>query len=162
LHGDAFSGTFLLVSSAGQSYNGFKPYTLDAKNRVAVQLAWRPPEGMAVYLLLSTTHGMPMLKVITQAGYDERLEIIAKSDLTEKEKRELVGILAANCRLVTINEQFKLSIPKDLCDFAQLKPETEIYQVGRQWHFEIWNFDFYEKAMQIERAMAGTDKLGIL
>lgn len=153
---------FLLVSSAGQSYNGFKPYTLDAKNRVSVQLAWRPPEGMTVYLLWSTTHGMPMLKVITQDGYDERLETIAKSDLSEKEKRELEGILAANCRTVTINEQFKLSIPKDLCDLAQLKAETEIYQVGRQRHFEIWNYDFYEKAREIERTMAGTDKLGIL
>ena len=162
MHVVVFSGTFLLVSDAGQSYNGFKPYTLDAKNRVAVQVAWRPVEEMAVYLLLSATHGMPMLKVITQTGYDERLATIASSDLSEKEKRELEGILAANCRTVTINEQNKLTIPKDLCDLAQLKPETEVYQVGRQRHFEIWNFEFYERARDIERAMAGTDKLGIL
>lgn len=150
------------MSSAGQSYHGFKPYTIDAKNRVAVQPAWRPAEDEAVFLLHSSTHGMPMLKVITQRAYDERLEIIAKSDLSEREKRELEGILAANCREVTINDQNKLTVPKDLCELAEIKPETEIYQVGRQRHFEIWNFEYYEKARQIERAMAGVDKLGIL
>ncbi|MEO0017680.1 MAG: hypothetical protein RLZZ522_963 [Verrucomicrobiota bacterium] len=162
LHSRAHQGTFVHVSTDGQSYRGFKPYTIDAKNRVAVQPAWRPAEGEAVFLLQSVTHGMPMLKVITQRGYDERLASIEKSDMTEKEKRELEGVLAANCREVTINDQNKLTVPKDLCELAEIKPETEIYQVGRQRHFEIWNFEFYEKARQIERAMAGADKLGIL
>jgi division/cell wall cluster transcriptional repressor MraZ len=150
------------VNPAGQSYLGFKPYTIDAKNRVAVQPAWRPAEGESIYLLQSTTHGMPMLKVITQRGYDERLATIEKSDLSEKKKRELEGVLAANCREVSINDQNKLTIPKDLCELAEIKPETEIYQVGRQRHFEIWNYEFYEKARQIERSMAGADELGIL
>lgn len=150
------------VSHYVQSFKGAKPYTLDAKNRIAVAPVWRPAGGMAIYLLLSMAHDMPMLKVITQDGYDERMETIASSDLTPKEKRELEGILAANCREVSINDQNKLTIPKDLCDLAQLKPETEVYQVGRQRHYEIWNLEFYEKARVIERAMAGTDKLGIL
>lgn len=162
MHPSALQGIFLHVTSAGQTYHGFKPYTIDAKNRVAVQPAWRPAEGEAVYLLHSSTHGMPMLKVITQRGYDERITVIANSDLSEREKRELEGILAAASREVTINDQNKLTIPKDLCELAEIKPETEVYQVGRQRHFEIWNFDHYEKARQIERAMAGADKLGIL
>ncbi len=154
---------FWCVSQPVQTYLGFKTYTLDAKNRIAVQPGWRPPGEMAVYLLASKTHDMPMLKVITQAGYDERMASIAAStELSDKEKREMEGILAANCREVTINDQNKLTIPKDLTDYADLKPEKDVYQVGRHRHFEIWNMNAYLKAQEIERAWVTTDKIGIL
>ena len=154
---------FGLVSEPVQHYLGAKPYTLDAKNRIAVQPVWRPAGEMAVYLLTSMTHDMPMLKVITQAGYDERMATIANStELTEKEKWEMEGILAANCRDVSISDQNKLTIPKDLCDYAHLKPESDVYQVGRHRHFEIWNVEFYLKAKEIERAKLSANKIGIL
>lgn len=150
------------MSTGGQCYRGSKAYTIDAKNRVAVQPAWRPAEGVAIYLLYSKTHGMPMLKVLTQFGYDERVEIVRASSLDEREKREQLGILAANCREVAINDQGKLTIPKDLCQLAQIAPDSEVYQVGRELHFEIWNKDFYEKARELEMNFGGSDKLGIL
>jgi DNA-binding transcriptional regulator/RsmH inhibitor MraZ len=155
--------TFGLVSEPVQRFLGAKPYTLDAKNRIAVQPGWRPAGEMALYLLTSMTHDMPMLKVITQAGYDERMANIADStELSVKEKWEMEGILAANCRDVSISDQNKLTIPKDLCDYANLKPDTDVFQVGRHRHFEIWNIEYYNRAKEIERAKLNDNKIGIL
>jgi division/cell wall cluster transcriptional repressor MraZ len=148
------------VSKIGQPYLGFKPYAVDPKYRFAVPPAWRPATGEVLFLLYSRTHEMPMLKVLTQAGYDERVEIVNNSDRDEATKRQLLGSLAMLCREVSINEQGKLLIPKDLSEKAEIKPDSEIMLVGRHGHFEIWNKLHFEHSQEIE--MNQKDELGIL
>ena len=150
----------LYVSTTGQPYLGFKPYAVDPKYRFAVPPAWRPASGEVLYLLYSRTHKMPMLKVLTQAGYDERVGIVDKSDKDEATKRQLKGSLAAFCREVSINEQGKLLIPKDLSEKAEIKPDSEIMLVGRHGHLEVWNRLHFERAQELE--MNQPDELGIL
>ena len=101
-----------------------------------------------------------MLKVLTQAGYDERVGIVDKSDKDEATKRQLKGSLAAFCREVSINEQGKLLIPKDLSEKAEIKPDSEIMLVGRHGHLEVWNRLHFERAQELE--MNQPDELGIL
>jgi len=148
------------VSKNGQPYLGFKPYAVDAKYRFAVPPAWRPAAGEVLYLLYSRTHEMPMLKVLTQDGYDERVAIVKNSNKDEATKRQLLGSLAALCREVTINEQGKLLIPKDLSEKAEIKADSEIMLVGRHGHFEAWHKPHFERAQEIE--MNQKDELGIL
>jgi DNA-binding transcriptional regulator/RsmH inhibitor MraZ len=140
------------VNKIGQPYLGFKPYAIDAKYRFAVPPAWRPePEtGGILYLLFSRTNAMPMLKVLTQAGYDERVTIVEASTLDEATKRQTLGSLAMLCREATLNEQGKLLIPKDLSEQAEIKPDSEIMLVGRHRHFEIWAKQHFEKSREIE------------
>ncbi len=148
------------MSKIGQPYLGFKPYAVDPKYRFAVPPAWRPGTEEVLYLLYSRAHEMPLLKVLTQAGYDERVAIVKSSDKDEATKRELLGRLAMLCREVTINEQGKLSIPKDLSEKAEIKPDSEIMLVGRHGHFEVWNKVHFERSQEIE--MNQKDDLGIL
>ena len=101
-----------------------------------------------------------MLKVLTQEGYDERVEIVDRSDKDEATKRELKGRLAMLCREVSINEQGKLLIPKDLSERAEIKPDSEIMLVGRHGHFEVWNRGHFEHSQELE--MNQKDELGIL
>jgi len=147
------------VSNIGQPYLGFKPYAIDPKYRFAVPPGWRPEGGEVLYLLFSRSAEMPMLKALTQAGYDERVEIVKKSDKGEAEKRELLGRLAMRLREVSINEQGKLTIPKDLSEKAEIKPDSDIMLVGRHGHFEIWNKAHFERTQEIE--MNQNDDLGI-
>jgi len=148
------------VSKTSQPYLGFKPYAVDSKYRFALTPAWRPANGEVLFLLYSRTHEMPMLKVLTQEGYDERVSIVKNSDKDEATKRQLLGSLAALCREVTLNEQGKLLIPKDLSEKADIKPDSDIMLVGRHGHFEVWNRPYFERAQEIE--MNQKDELGIL
>ncbi|MEI7911144.1 MAG: hypothetical protein WCK77_16035 [Verrucomicrobiota bacterium] len=148
------------MSNSVQPYLGFKPYAIDPKYRFAVPPAWRPATGEVLYLLFSRTHEMPMLKVLTKAGYDERVEIVGNSDKDEATKRKILGSLAMLCREVNINEQGKLLIPKDLSEKAEIKPDSEIMLVGRHGHFEVWHKPHFERSQELE--MNQTDELGIL
>jgi len=102
---------------------------------------------------------MPMLKVLTQEGYMERVDIVEKSAKDEATKRQLKGRLAMLCREVSINEQGKMLIPKDLSERAEIKPDSEIMLVGRHGHFEVWNRHHFERSEELE--MNQNDDLGI-
>jgi len=149
----------LYVSTTDQPYLGFKPYAVDPKYRFAVPPAWRTENGEPLYLLYSRTNEMPMLKVLTRQGYMERVEIVEKSDKDEATKRQLKGRLAMLCREVSINEQGKMLIPKDLSERAEIKPDSEIMLVGRHGHYEVWNRVHFERSEELE--MNQHDDLGI-
>ncbi len=100
-----------------------------------------------------------MLKVLTRQGYMERVEIVEKSDKDEATKRQLKGRLAMLCREVSINEQGKMLIPKDLSERAEIKPDSEIMLVGRHGHYEVWNRLHFERWEELE--MNQRDDLGI-
>lgn len=154
--------SFLHVSTTGQRYRGSKPYSVDPKYRFAVPPAWRPAPGEVLYLLSSRAYEMPMLKVLTQEGYDERVAIVKTSNLSEAKKRQKIGSLAMLCREVTINDQGKLLIPKDLSEQAGIKPDSDIMLAGREEHFEVWNLENYQRYLEIERNQDDADELGIL
>jgi len=61
------------LSTTGQRYWGFSPYKMDPKFRVSIQPAWRPAAGQVLRLLFSTTHEMPVIKVLSedQQGTDD-------------------------------------------------------------------------------------------
>jgi len=151
-----------LVSAFGQIYRGFAPYKMDAKHRVSVRAEWRPPQGERLLLLLSRTHEMPMIKVLTQQAYDQRVATVESSNLSPAKKSEKLGTLAMLCREVTINDQNKLLVPKDLCEKSGLAAESDVTLVGRGPHFEIWNSDNFDRALEIEQNQDDEDELGIL
>lgn len=146
----------------GQNYKGFVPYKMDAKYRVSIRPDWRPEEGEKLFLLFSRTHDMPLVKVLSQAAYDQRVEIVEKSDLSPAKKSAKLGSLAMLCREVTVNDQGKLLVPKDLSEKAELGADTEIMLAGRGAHFELWNSANFERALEIEMNQDDDDELGIL
>ncbi len=148
------------MSKTGQPYLGFKPYTIDSKYRIGVPPAWRPDGDEVQYLMYSRTHGMPMLKVLSKEGYEERVAIINNSDKDEAGKRDLRGRLAALCREVSINEQGRMLIPKDLSEKSEITSDSEIMLVGRHGHYEVWHKPHFERAQEIE--MNQQDDLGVL
>ncbi len=115
-----------------------------------------------MYLMFSKSHDLPCLKVITKADFQRRINDVLNSDRPADEKARFEGALAAKCREASLNEQNKLTIPKDLCDRANLKAEHEVYLVGRNRHFEIWSPEHFQKVEEIENAMIGNDPFGVL
>jgi len=149
------------VSEFEQRYKGFKPAKMDSKYRVSIKPAWRPELGVPLYLLFSKEHEMPVVKVLSQEAYNEKVELIRGSDKSPAEKSKLLGRLAMLCREVTLNEQGKLLVPKDLSEKAAIDADSEIMLVGRGIHFEIWSQQNFDKVLEIETRHDEDDDLGI-
>ncbi len=144
-----------------QRYKGFKPFKMDPKFRVSVPVAWRPEAGEPLFLLFTKRHEMPVVKVLSQEAYDEKERIIQNSDKTPGEKDRILGRLAMLSREVTLNEQGKLLIPKDLSEKAGIEADGDVYLAGRGIHFEIWSKTHFDKVFEIESDNKEDDELGI-
>lgn len=149
------------MSSNHQRYKGFKPFKMDPKFRVSVPVAWRPEAGASLFLLFSKQHEMPVVKVLSQEAYDEKVELIHGSDKTPAEKGKLLGKLAMLCREASLNEQGKLLVPKDLSEKSGIEADGDVVLAGRGIYFEIWSKANFDKVLEIETAEEEDDVLGI-
>jgi DNA-binding transcriptional regulator/RsmH inhibitor MraZ len=150
------------VTASAQLYKGFTPYKMDPKFRVSIPTAWRPEAGAVLFLLFSKTHDMPVIKVLTQQAFDERVETVKNSDLTPAKKAAYLGSLSMLCREASVNDQGKLLVPKDLSEKAGISADSEVVLAGRGMHFEVWNKENHERVLEIEMAQDDADELGIL
>ena len=149
------------MSSNYQRYKGFTPYKMDPKFRVSVPTAWRPEAGGVLFLLFSKEHEMPLVKVLSHEAYGEKVSLIQGSDKSPVEKGKLLGRLAMLCREVSLNEQGKLLVPKDLSEKAGIEADSEVVLAGRGIHFEIWSKANFDRVLNIETREDESDDLGI-
>jgi len=125
------------MSNTHQRYKGFKPFKMDPKFRVSIPTAWRPEAGAVLFLLFAKENDMPVVKVLSQEAYDQKVSLIEGSDKTPAEKGKMLGKLAMLCREASLNEQGKLLVPKDLSEKAGIAAEGDVVLAGRGIHFEI-------------------------
>lgn len=149
------------MTSTHQHYKGFKPFKMDPKFRVSVPGAWRPEAGASLFLLFSKEHDMPVVKVLSQQAYDEKVELIKGSDKTPAEKGKMLGKLAMLCREASLNDQGKLLVPKDLSEKAGIAADSDVMLAGRGIHFEIWSKANFDTVLEIETSQEENDDLGI-
>jgi DNA-binding transcriptional regulator/RsmH inhibitor MraZ len=134
---------------------------MDPKFRVSVPTAWRPEAGGVLFLLFSKEHEMPLVKVLSHEAYGEKVSLIQGSDKSPVEKGKLLGKLAMLCREVSLNEQGKLLVPKDLSEKAGIEADSEVVLAGRGIHFEIWSKANFDHVLNIETREDESDDLGI-
>jgi DNA-binding transcriptional regulator/RsmH inhibitor MraZ len=112
-------------------------------------------------MLFSRSYELPLVKVLSQEAYDEKVELIRQSEKTPAEKGKLLGRLAMLCREATLNEQGKLLIPKDLSECAGIASDSDVVLAGRGIHFEIWSKEHFAQVFEIETHQDEEDDLGI-
>jgi MraZ protein len=150
------------VTATDQRYKGFKPFKMDPKFRVSIPTAWRPEAEVPLFLQFSNSHEMPVVKVLSVEAYEEKVGLIKNSDKSPAEKGKLLGKLAMLCREVTLNDQGKLLVPKDLSEKAGILAEAEVVLAGRGIYFEIWSKANFDVVLAIEsRVEEQEDDLGI-
>ncbi len=150
-----------VVSSNNQRYKGFHPYKMDPKFRVSVLASWRPEAGSPLFLLFAKHLEFPLVKVLSQEAYNEKVDLIKSSGKPAKEQGKLLGKLAMLCREATLNEQGKLLVPKDLSEKAGIDADSDVTLVGRGIHFEIWSRANFDTVFDIETNEEIEDDLGI-
>lgn len=104
---------------------------------------------------------MPVVKVLSQDAYNEKVTLIQNSDKTPAEKGKLLGKLAMRCREATLNEQGKLLVPKDLSEKAGITADSDVVLVGRGIYFEIWSNANFDTMLELETSEEIDDDLGI-
>jgi len=149
------------VSTTDQPYKGFNPYKMDPKFRVSIPPAWRPVAGESLLLLFSKEHDLPVVKVLSQAAYHEKVARIKGSDKTPREKDQFLGRLAMLSREATLNDQGKLLVPKDLSEPAGIAAEADVVLAGRGNFFEIWSKANFAIVLERETGEQPDDDLGI-
>ncbi len=135
-----------VMSDPFQQYKGTFPYKVDSKNRVNVVVGWRPPAGVATYLMPSYCRKseLPIIKVLTEVGLTFRLATINEHIEDAGERSEAKSDLKRILRDANINEQGKLLLQKNIAEHAGIFPETEVYLVAGDSHFEVWSKENYE------------------
>jgi MraZ protein len=149
------------MSSSLQRYKGFKPFKMDPKFRVSIPTPWRPEAGALLFMQFSKEREMPVVKVLSQEAFDEKVSRIVTSDKTPAEKDKLLGKLSMLCREASLNEQGKLLVPKDLSEKAGIAAESDVMLAGRGMHFEIWSKANFDRLLEIETGEEEEDDLGI-
>ncbi len=149
------------MSQKGQVFRGFHSYKMDPKFRTSIPTDFRPAAGESLFLLFAETHSLPVVRVINQEDYERRVKIVEDSDLSPAKKTAKLGSLAMRCREVTLNEQGKLLVPKDLSEKAGIKADSSITIAGRQSYFEVWSQENFDRVLEIEQAQDDEDDLGI-
>jgi DNA-binding transcriptional regulator/RsmH inhibitor MraZ len=144
-----------------QRYKGYFTHKVDGKFRVSIPPGWRPEPGAPLFLHFARTHEMPMIKVLTQEAYEMRVQQIQESSYSIAKKQMLIGRLAMLSREVTLNEQGKLLVPKELSEEVDIAPDSEVRLAGRGPHFEIWNKAHHQRFIEIEMNAADDEELGI-
>jgi MraZ protein len=131
---------------------------MDPKNRVAVPPEWRPNAGEQLHLLLSQSYNLPVIKVLTEAEYVQRVaDVENHAGLNQAQKRKVLGRLALNCIEASVNPQGKLLVPREWCAAAQLAADMPVVLAGRGTYFEIWNVENFAAMAALETAE--TDEL---
>jgi MraZ protein len=148
------------MSSSFPALKGRKDYKMDPKNRVAVPPEWRPASGEQLHLLLSDSYKLPVVKVLTDAEYSQRVaDVENHGGLNQAQKRKLLGRLALNCVEATVNPQGKLLVPREWSLAANLEADMPVVLAGRGTYFEIWNVENFNQMAALEAAE--TDELNV-
>ncbi|MEI8037444.1 MAG: hypothetical protein WCJ14_03545 [Verrucomicrobiota bacterium] len=149
------------MSTTDQPYKGFNPYKMDPKFRVSIPPAWRPVAGESLFLMFGKEHELPVVKVLSQAAYNDKVERIQASDKSPREKDKFLGRLAMLSREATLNDQGKLLVPKDLSEPAGILAESDVVLAGRGNFFQIWSKANFATVLDRESGEELDDDLGI-
>ena len=134
------------MSIKGHSLGGVFPYKMDAKCRVSIPADWRAEIGGTLLRLLeSSNEEQPTLRVLTECEFEKILNDIEELDWSPNKKRKARGIVFERIVKTHLNDQGKLSIPKQFCERPGLKAGEGLYLVGRGDYIEILNAENYLK-----------------
>lgn len=141
-------------------FTGFQRVRVDSSLRLCLPADWRRHAWEHLYVILSRNNGHPVIKVITQEQFDEKMQVIMMSPNTPNQKYQLVAKLASLCRELTTDKRNRISIPPDLGEKLGLEKPGAVTLVGCGSHFEIWKPEEFEAFLEQELAGNGTRSVG--
>ena len=126
------------------SFKGSYDYSIDNKGRVNIPAKLRKyvsPEANDTFVI---TRGFEQCVFVYPLDEWTSLEqTIRQLSSTNPKHRYYMRMLLEKATESQLDGQFRISIPKDLLDFARI--ENEVLIIGVLEHIEIWNPKVYEE-----------------
>jgi MraZ protein len=126
------------------SFKGSYKYAVDEKGRVSIPARMRKylsPEANETFVI---TRGTETCLFLFPLDEWEKLENRLKELNTfNPEHRFLIRVLLMWAVEVTLDNQSRIMIPRNLLEFAKI--EKEVLMIGTLDKIEIWNPDIYEQ-----------------
>lgn len=115
---------------------------IDSKGRLALPSAYRPSFEPRCYLAFGQDG---CIDVLTAAGFEE-----VANDMIEKVKRGEISrsqqrVLAANTVEVQVDGQGRVTLDRELREFAGIEPATSVVVTGSFDRVEIWSPERYRR-----------------
>lgn len=119
----------------------------DAKGRIMVSAALKKQlqpilqEGF----VLKRAVFQPCLELYPMKEWNAMMEKIGKLNKFKKKNNDFIRRFTAGVRMIDVDTSGRILIPKDLCDFANIK--KQVVMSSSINIVEIWDKDNYEKAI---------------
>ncbi len=149
------------MSAQGKIYESHHDYKMDPKFRVSIPVAFRPEGDEPVRLQVSKEHDERVVKVFSQATFEDKFRQIAESGLTPAKKTQLAGALRMTSKEASISSQGKLSVPKDWAEDIGLKAEGPVKVAGRDSYYIICTEESFRRIREADLNI-DDDELGVL
>jgi MraZ protein len=135
-------------------YNARFEHRVDDKRRVQVPSKWRPSKaGMEFTVIVWPRHKAGVcLRVLPP---QEMAKLMADLDAMPVEKRgPLKRQIGSESVQVTLDSAGRITIPQELADAADIKPEQQVMMVGLLDKFEIWNLKTHAAVKAADEVMS--------
>ena len=125
------------------SFKGQAEYSVDSKGRVAIPAKMRSALSPEAKNSFTITRGFEQcINLFPLNEWERKEEQIASLNTYRSEEREFVRMIMMWADEVTLDGQGRISIPKQLMDFAEVRDTALI--IGAMDHIEIWNPRIFE------------------
>ncbi|HZK39086.1 MAG TPA: cell division/cell wall cluster transcriptional repressor MraZ [Clostridia bacterium] len=131
-------------------FAGTYSHNIDKNNRLFIPAKLRDFLGKT-FLLYKPLSGDKCLSGYTPEDWEEAIKIATADMPAGRERTDLLRDIYENLDVVEIDQQGRITIGADFCEYANLDKEVFLFGAGR--HFEIWNRADYE-TMRAERDAA--------
>lgn len=129
------------------SFKGSDTYIVDVKGRVSIPSKMRKSIEPSAQLTFVLTRGMERCLYAYPLNEWRRLEEeIRKMPQSNEKDRFFVRMLMQWSEEVELDSQFRLLLPKQLMEFAQI--EKEAFFIGVLDHIELWNPEYFKKYIE--------------
>ncbi len=129
------------------SFKGSDTYIVDAKGRVSIPSKMRKSIEPSAQLTFVLTRGMEKCLYAYPLNEYRRLEEeIRKMPQSNEKDRFFVRMLMQWSEEVQLDSQFRLLLPKQLIEFADI--EKEVFFIGVLDHIELWNPQYFKKYIE--------------
>ncbi|BCX47091.1 hypothetical protein HAHE_09990 [Haloferula helveola] len=142
------------MSVEAKVYESHYDYKMDPKFRVSIPVAFRPDgEGEAIRLQVSQEQDEKVIKVFTDAAFQDKFRQISESELPPANKQKLAGALRMSSKEATISSQGKLTVPKEWAERIGLKADGAVKLAGRDGYYIICTEESFRRIEEADLAM---------
>ncbi len=131
-----------------EKFRGKYTHNLDQKNRLFIPAKFRDLLGEK-FIVCRPLNGDRCIMVYSEQGWDEFMETVEQ----KYDGRELVlfkRFANANIDSAEPDKQGRVTLKTEFCQFAKL--EREVFVVGAENHFEIWDINEWAEMEEKEGA----------